>query len=97
CRYGVVNAPDGGFRVAKLSEVEESDVVVHDIHRDDPSYAFALSRLGGEDLNPTVTGIFRAAKRPTYDDLLRDQVDQAKKDKPADLQKLLTGNDTWTI
>nr|WP_218889436.1 2-oxoacid:ferredoxin oxidoreductase subunit beta [Saccharopolyspora hordei] len=95
-RYGVVAGRDG-FRVAKLSEVDDEDVVVHDVHREDPSYAFALSRLGGQDLDPAVTGIFRSVQRPTYDDLARDQVAEAKQSKPADLQQLLRGNDTWTI
>ncbi|MEU6267083.1 2-oxoacid:ferredoxin oxidoreductase subunit beta [Saccharopolyspora shandongensis] len=95
-RFGVVQDRDG-FRVSKLSEVDEAEVVVHDANREDPSYAFALSRLGGQDLNPAVTGIFRAVQRPTYDDLARAQVAEAQQAKPADLQKLLTGNDTWTI
>ncbi|MEV0705651.1 2-oxoacid:ferredoxin oxidoreductase subunit beta [Saccharopolyspora sp. NPDC050389] len=95
-RCGVVQDRDG-FRVSKLSEVDESEVVVHDANREDPSYAFALSRLGGQDLNPAVTGVFRAVQRPTYDDLARTQVAEAQQAKPADLQKLLTGSDTWTI
>ncbi|MER7078990.1 2-oxoglutarate ferredoxin oxidoreductase subunit beta [Saccharopolyspora kobensis] len=95
-QYGVVSGPDG-FRVAKLSEVDEAEVVVHDAHRDDPSYAFALSRLGGQDLNPAVTGIFRSVERPAYDDLARAQVAEAQRSRPADLRKLLHGNDTWTI
>ncbi|WP_190815429.1 2-oxoacid:ferredoxin oxidoreductase subunit beta [Saccharopolyspora pogona] len=95
-RYGVINDRDG-FRVTKLSEVDESDVVVHDANREDPSYAFALSRLGGQDLNPAVTGIFRAVTRPTYDDLARAQVEEAVQAKPANLHSLLTGNDSWTI
>ena len=95
-RYGVVQGPDG-LRVAKLSEVDSADVVVHDAEREDPSLAFALSRLGGQDLSPTITGVFRNTVRPTYDDLAREQVAQAADSKPADLQKLLNGNDTWTI
>ncbi|GAA2775811.1 2-oxoacid:ferredoxin oxidoreductase subunit beta [Saccharopolyspora taberi] len=96
-RCGVVRDSDGDLRVAKLSEVDERDVVVHDAEREDPSLAFALSRLGGQDLNPTVTGIFRATRRPTYDDLARAQVAEAQQSSPPDLQALLTGRDTWTI
>jgi 2-oxoglutarate/2-oxoacid ferredoxin oxidoreductase subunit beta len=96
-RYGVVRDRDGDLSVAKLSEVDESDIVVHDATREDPSYAFALSRLGGEDLSPAVTGIFRATQRPTYDDLARAQVAEAEQQSPPNLQGLLTGNDTWTI
>jgi 2-oxoglutarate ferredoxin oxidoreductase subunit beta len=44
-----------------------------------------------------VTGVFRSVSRPSYDDLARAQVQQAKASKPADLQALLQGNDTWTV
>lgn len=96
-RCGVVPDSGGALRVAKMSEVDERDVVVHDAENNDPSYAFALSRLGGQEINPTVTGVFRNIQRPTYDDQARAQVEEAKQTKSADLQNLLTGNDTWSI
>jgi 2-oxoglutarate ferredoxin oxidoreductase subunit beta len=72
-------------------------LVVHDASLSDPSYAFALSRLTDSSLAHTVTGVFRNVQRPTYDDQARAQVQQAKDAKPADLQKLLNGKDTWTV
>nr|WP_211481506.1 2-oxoacid:ferredoxin oxidoreductase subunit beta [Actinopolyspora xinjiangensis] len=96
-RFGVVRDERGELRVAKLAEVDERDLVVHDAQRADTSHAFALSRLGGQDLDPTVTGVFRAVDRPTYDDQARQQLDEAAQQRPADLQQLLTGRDTWTI
>ena len=60
--------------------------------------AFALSRLSDQDLNHTVTGIFRNVDRTTYDDAARAQVRAAKDKNPAaDLQSLLDGRDTWTV
>ena len=38
---------------------EGEPVVVHDAHRDDPSFAFALSRLSSSPDGPTPIGIFR--------------------------------------
>ncbi|QUH02662.1 2-oxoacid:ferredoxin oxidoreductase subunit beta [Saccharopolyspora erythraea] len=96
-RLAVVRDGGGDFRVTKLSEVDESDVVVHDAEREDPSQAFALSRLGAQDLDPTVTGVFRSVQRATYDDLARAQVAEAAHNHPPNLQGLLTGRDTWTI
>ncbi|MFD1152761.1 2-oxoacid:ferredoxin oxidoreductase subunit beta, partial [Saccharothrix hoggarensis] len=58
---------------------------------------FALSRLSTQDLQHTVTGVFRNTARTTYDDAARAQVDQAKAAKPADLGALLHGKDTWTV
>jgi 2-oxoglutarate ferredoxin oxidoreductase subunit beta len=95
--YGVVRSGFGGLEVAKVSEVGAENLVVHDATMEDPTYSFALSRLGGQDLSHTVTGIFRNVDRPTYDDLARAQVADAQAAKPVDLQGLLRGKDTWTV
>jgi 2-oxoglutarate ferredoxin oxidoreductase subunit beta len=119
-RFGPVggpNDPDGlgtyavvqagfGLRVAKVDEVDPSEIVVHD--RTDHELAFALSRLSDQDLTHTVTGIFRDVVRPTYDDAAREQVERAKREAAerrngngsgaaAELQALLNGRDTWTV
>jgi 2-oxoglutarate ferredoxin oxidoreductase subunit beta len=96
--YGVVRSSDGfGLRIAPVAEVGEDALVVHDAHREDPSLAFALSRLSDQDLSHTVTGVFRNVDRPTYDDGARAQVRAAQEAKPADLGALLRGHDTWTV
>jgi 2-oxoglutarate ferredoxin oxidoreductase subunit beta len=95
--FGVVRTDFGGFGVAKVAEVGEHRVVVHDPSIEDPSYAFALSRLSTQDLAHTVTGIYRNVRRPTYDDQARQQVATATEAKPPNLQALLNGNDTWTV
>jgi 2-oxoglutarate/2-oxoacid ferredoxin oxidoreductase subunit beta len=84
-----------GLTVAKMNEVDADQVVVHDAT--DVHLAFALSRLSDQDLNHTVTGIFRNADRVAYDDAVRAQVADAKANGAADLQALLNGRDTWTI
>ncbi|GGS22704.1 MULTISPECIES: 2-oxoacid:ferredoxin oxidoreductase subunit beta [Actinokineospora] len=95
--YGVVRSGFGALEVAKVEEVGEDALVVHDAHATDPSYAFALSRLSTQDLSHTVTGVFRSVRRETYDDLARAQVAEAREAKPTDLQSLLRGKDTWTV
>ena len=82
--------------------VAESDprVVVHDAHRDDPSYAFALSRLssGATDAYAPM-GVFRDVQRPVYDTMMAEQLDAAAAKAPGDdaaLQQLLLGSDPWT-
>ncbi|PSL54856.1 2-oxoglutarate ferredoxin oxidoreductase subunit beta [Saccharothrix carnea] len=92
--YSVVR--DGfGLAVAKSADVAPEDVVVHDAS--DLNLSFALSRLSTQDLQHTVTGVFRNVARTTYDDAARAQVEQAKAAKPADLRALLHGKDTWTV
>jgi 2-oxoglutarate/2-oxoacid ferredoxin oxidoreductase subunit beta len=113
-RFGPVTGPDDGgdglgayavvrdgfgLAVAKVDEIDPSQIVVHDAG--DHNLAFALSRLSDQDLNHTVTGIFRSVARTTYDDAARAQVqaavDTAAGDGGADLQALLNGRDTWTV
>jgi 2-oxoglutarate ferredoxin oxidoreductase subunit beta len=47
-------------------------------------------------------GVFRSVSRPTYDDLVRAQVGSAVEKAggsatDADLERLIHGNDTWTV
>ncbi len=84
-----------GLTVAKMNEVDADQVVVHDAT--DINLSFALSRLSDQDLNHTVTGIFRNTHRVAYDDAVRAQVAAAKAGGTGDLQALLNGRDTWTI
>ena len=47
---------------------------------------------------PVPFGVFRAIERPTYDDMMNDQVEAMKKEKgPGDLKKLIYGSSTWTV
>ncbi|MFI9203999.1 2-oxoacid:ferredoxin oxidoreductase subunit beta [Streptomyces sp. NPDC053048] len=95
--YGVVRGRDGRPAVRAVAEVGEDALVVHDVADPDPSYAFALSRLGGQGGEHTVTGVFRSVARPTYDDQVRAQIQHAKDAAPAGLDALLRGKDTWTV
>ncbi|HLU27935.1 MAG TPA: 2-oxoacid:ferredoxin oxidoreductase subunit beta [Glycomyces sp.] len=88
-----------GLEVKDAASVDESDIVVHSSGVDDPAYAFALSRLSGTELDHTPIGVFRSVRRPTYDDQVRDQVDQAAAgvDRRESLDRLLHSGDTWTV
>jgi 2-oxoglutarate ferredoxin oxidoreductase subunit beta len=93
----VVWGEHGSLRVEDGVAEDDPRVVVHDAHTDDPSYAFALSRLQGEH---APVGVFRDVTRPTYDDGLNAQVQQAAAKEPGDaaaLGALLAGPDTWKV
>jgi len=82
----------------EICAADDPDVLVHDTHADDPSLAFALSRLAQPDLSTTPIGIFRDVERPVYDDLMSEQLEQAAaKAGPGDLAALLASGETWTI
>jgi 2-oxoglutarate ferredoxin oxidoreductase subunit beta len=101
-QYGVVRDKDSGQVFAvEVADVDESDLLVHDAHADDPTTAFALSRLTDAGyIHRAPIGIFRSVEKPTYDDLARQQVAQASEgtpDRRDALAGLLGGGDTWTI
>ena len=46
---------------------------------------------------PRPFGVFYETDRPCYEDIMTSQIDLAKSKKAADLNKLLRGNEVWTI
>ena len=98
---GIVRGAEGGVEVVATAEVAESQLLVHDAHRDDPSTAFALSRLTDAGvLHQAPIGIFRQVQRATYDDQARAQIRTAAPghdDPRAALAGLISGGDTWTV
>jgi 2-oxoglutarate/2-oxoacid ferredoxin oxidoreductase subunit beta len=92
---GLRRAANGALQVCAG---DDPDVLIHDAGNDDPSLAFALSRITQPDLSMTPIGIFRDVQRPVYDDLMADQIDTAITTQgPGDLAALLAGGETWTI
>jgi 2-oxoglutarate ferredoxin oxidoreductase subunit beta len=98
-RFGVVRMPDATLKVVPLAQTPIEDVLVHDAHAAEPDLAFALSRLPDPTtLSPTPIGVFRSVRRPTYDQLMADQLDDAaRRLGSGKLADLLTGSDPWTI
>jgi 2-oxoglutarate/2-oxoacid ferredoxin oxidoreductase subunit beta len=93
----VVAEPDGSMTVMATEEAGDR-VVVHDSHREEPTTAFALSRLSHNPTGPTPIGIFRDVERPVYDDLLRDQVQEAVDAKgEGRLTNLLASGNVWDV
>ncbi len=90
-----------GLRFGSHGQLEPTtldEAIIHDAHRADPSYAFALSRLDTTDFLHTPIGVFRQVEQPSYDQLMADQIDAAKASSgPGDLAALLAGSDTWEV
>jgi 2-oxoglutarate ferredoxin oxidoreductase subunit beta len=96
----VVRGEDGSITIAEDVAADDPRVVVHDAYRDDPSYAFALSRISSADSRYAPMGVFRSVERPVYDQMMSDQLDEAAAKAPGDadaLQSLLLGADTWSV
>jgi 2-oxoglutarate/2-oxoacid ferredoxin oxidoreductase subunit beta len=95
---GVVIDSYGSARIVDVADVGEERLLVHDETRDDPTLAFALSRLAGGPTTPTPIGVFRAVGRPDYGSQVSEQLAAAAGRKgPADLGALLRSGTTWTV
>ena len=96
---GVVMGSDGQLRLVEVADVGEDALLVHDAHRDDPSLAFALARLSGDDHSPTPFGVFRDVDRGRLRLAWSQHSSPPPRSRkgPGDLAALLRGNGTWTV
>ncbi len=83
-------------QVVHVDDVGEDQLLVHDEQADHPTLAYFLSRMGPPDF-PTPVGVFRAIDRPTYQDLLMEQVHAAQEKDLPDLDALYRQSETWEI
>jgi 2-oxoglutarate/2-oxoacid ferredoxin oxidoreductase subunit beta len=93
----VVARGDGSMKIVPTEQAGDR-VVIHDPAKQEPTTAFALSRLAHNPTGPTPIGVFRDVERPVYDELLREQVAAARERQGAgDLQQLLEGGNVWDV
>jgi 2-oxoglutarate ferredoxin oxidoreductase subunit beta len=87
-----------GIEVVQLGNgVTEADILVHDETRDDPSIAFLLSRMDYPEF-PVAIGVLRAVQRPTYEEMMAEQIEHAiQTEGPGDLKEIFLEGDTWTV
>ncbi len=96
-QFGVVRQ-DGGVEIVNVADVGLDALLVHDETRQDPSTAFALSRLASGPTTPTPVGVFRATERAEYGAAMATQVaDVAAESGKGDLASLLRSQPTWEV
>jgi 2-oxoglutarate ferredoxin oxidoreductase subunit beta len=89
---------EGRAFIVDVEQYGDDIVHTHDATLQDPSTAFALSRLSHGPHGPTPIGIFRNARRPVYEDALEAQLSSATEAKgPGDLASVLGSNGTWEV
>lgn len=77
--------------------ISESDLLVYNEEDPDPTLAYLLSGMMYPEY-PVPIGVFRNIKRPTYDDLLENQVKKSvEMFGKGDLEKLFNSGDTWVV
>jgi 2-oxoglutarate/2-oxoacid ferredoxin oxidoreductase subunit beta len=97
-QHGVVLNARGETEIVDVADIDEDRLLVHDEHRDDPSLAFALSRLADTPTVPTPVGVFRDVERPIYEGEVQRQLVGAQEQRgPGDLAALIGSGATWEV
>ena len=75
----------------------EKDLLVHHEKEDSPVMANILANI--EFYNgPLPLGVFRSIERPSYEDMIEDQIEEViNRNGEGDIQKLLSSGYTWTV
>lgn len=77
--------------------ITENDLLHHDESSPDATLAYLLSRLDYPNY-PVPMGVLRAIERPTYDDIIAEQQQDAiARYGAGDLDELFNSGDTWVV
>jgi 2-oxoglutarate/2-oxoacid ferredoxin oxidoreductase subunit beta len=85
-------------KVVKVSDLAPNEeLLVHNEHDPEPNHAYLLTQMDYPEL-PVPFGVFRDIEKPTYDDMMDQQVkDAISKNKKGTLRDLIHGGQTWTV
>jgi 2-oxoglutarate/2-oxoacid ferredoxin oxidoreductase subunit beta len=87
------------MEVVKIGEngITEDDVLIHDQYEKDPGIHLMLAKMC-PPYYPVALGVIRSAMYPTYDDMVMEQITDAKKNSPIKcVDDLLNSGETWEI
>lgn len=96
---------DKGIRLAGIMPevvelgkgIREDDLLFHDERTPEPTLAYLLSRMRHPDF-PEPIGVLRDIDAPRYEELLTQQITQAKSSRgEGSLQDLFNAGETWTV
>ena len=72
------------------------DLLVHHEEQEDATVAHILSRMKPPGF-PVPLGVFRDVSHPTYGDLVKHQIQEARTRGKPDLQDILVGPESWEV
>ncbi len=87
-----------GTQIVDLAQnpEEAKNLIVHNENEESPNYAYLLTQMEYPEM-PVPFGVFRSIEKPTYNDMLDNQVRASiEKKGPGDLKKLLY-EETWVV
>ncbi len=78
--------------------ITEKDLLVHNVNKTNPSYAYMLSQLSHPEF-PVPIGVLRKiTDRPIYEEQVEEQIKNSKEHNGVgDIQKLIQGTDYWEV
>ncbi len=82
--------------VALGDGVTADDLLFHNERQVEPSLAYLLSRMHYPEF-PVPMGVFRCVERPTYEDLVVDQIKTISSQRPGRLEDLFNEGETWVV
>lgn len=84
-------------QIVDVATAAPGEILIHQPQQASPLYSQLLATMGLPDF-PTPMGVIRQIQRPTYDELIEQQVGHAKAKRGSGTWKeLLHGNATWTV
>jgi 2-oxoglutarate ferredoxin oxidoreductase subunit beta len=85
------------FKVVKLgNDYNADDILKH--NKEDKNLAMLLSEITYDPELPVPMGILYQESKPTYDEMMTNQIQEARKSKgPGDLEKLFFGTNSWIV
>ncbi|MCP5467962.1 MAG: 2-oxoacid:ferredoxin oxidoreductase subunit beta [Deltaproteobacteria bacterium] len=79
------------------SQQVPENLLTHQSDLEDTAYAYMLSRMESPEF-PIPIGIFRQIRRPTYDEMVQSQVDNAIQESGrGKIDRILNSGDTWIV
>ncbi len=86
-----------GLRPEVVEAKDAKDLIIHNEKDPSPHYSYLLTQMTYPDM-PVPFGVFRAIEKPTYDQMMTDQIKEATKKKgKGTVDALLYGAETWTV
>ena len=85
------------FKIIELGkDYSQDDILLHD--REDKNLAMLLSEITYTPELPVPIGILYQEKKPTYEQMMSDQILEAiKSNGKSDLEKILLGSNPWEV
>jgi len=87
---------DGFAPRVEQDAASDEGLLIHDAHAESATLASILVGMDYPDF-PVPIGVFRDVDAPVFDDLIQQQVDEAKAKGPADLRSVLLAGETWVV